>query len=68
MSGPQDLAIVSASIQIARSLKLVTTAEAIEDEAARQQLVARGCEQGQGYLFAKPMRAAQFEAQLLRNN
>ena len=68
MNGPQDLAIVSAIIQIARSLQLVTTAEGIEDEAARQQLVDLGCEQGQGYLFAKPMPAAQFEAQLLRKS
>ena len=68
MNGPQDLAIVSAIIQIARSLQLTTTAEGIEDEPVRQQLATLGCEQGQGYLFARPMPAAQFEAQFLRNN
>ncbi len=63
--GPQEQAIVSAIIQIARSLKLTTTAEGIEDQATRQQLARLGCNQGQGYLFAKPMPPAQFEAQVL---
>ncbi len=61
MRGPQDQAIVSAIIQIARSLQLTTTAEGIEDDATRQRLAELGCLQGQGYLFARPMPAAQFE-------
>lgn len=47
----------------ARSLHLTTTAEGIEDDAVRRQLADLGCEQAQGYLFARPMPAAQFEAQ-----
>ncbi len=65
LDGPQDLAIVSAIIQIARSLQLSTTAEGIEDQATCDQLARLGCTQGQGYLFAKPMPAADFEKQLL---
>ena len=41
--GPQEQAIVSAIIQIARSLQLTTTAEGIEDEATRQRLAELGC-------------------------
>jgi diguanylate cyclase (GGDEF)-like protein len=62
LAGPQQQAIVSAIIQIAASLKLSTTAEGIEDEATRSQLVDLGCALGQGYLFARPMPAAAFAA------
>ena len=65
LDGPQELAIVSAIIQIARSLQLSTTAEGIEDQATRDQLARLGCTQGQGYLFARPMAAQQFESQVL---
>jgi EAL domain-containing protein (putative c-di-GMP-specific phosphodiesterase class I) len=41
-------------------------AEGIEDEASRQQLAELGCDQGQDYLFARPMPAAQFEREVLR--
>ena len=65
MDGPQERAIVSAIIQIARSLNLTTTAEGIEDEPTRQQLAALGCLQGQGYLFSKPLDAPTFERDVL---
>jgi diguanylate cyclase len=65
MDGPQERAIVSAIIQIARSLNLTTTAEGIEDEATRQQLAALGCLQGQGYLFSRPLDAQAFERDVL---
>ncbi|MBD9484457.1 EAL domain-containing protein [Pseudomonas sp. PDM14] len=51
----QDQAIVTAIIQMARSFKLLTTAEGVEDESTRQLLAELGCDQGQGYLFARPM-------------
>jgi len=51
----QDQAIVTAIIQMARSLQLLTTAEGIEDEATRALLLQLGCDQGQGYLFAEPL-------------
>jgi EAL domain-containing protein (putative c-di-GMP-specific phosphodiesterase class I) len=57
-----DLAIVNAIIQMARSLNLATTAEGIETESIRRKLIGLGCDQGQGYLFAKPQSAPQFEA------
>ncbi len=57
-----DRAIVQAIIQMAHSLGLATTAEGIEDEPTHAKLRALGCDQGQGYLFARPQPAAQFEA------
>ena len=65
LQGPQELAIVSAIIQIARSLNLNTTAEGIEDQATRDKLAELGCEQGQGYLFARPLPADAFAQQVL---
>jgi diguanylate cyclase len=59
--GPKELAMVRAIVQMAKSLGLTTTAEGIEDEATRQQLAELGCDQGQGYLFARPLPVAQFE-------
>ncbi|MDX5372573.1 MAG: EAL domain-containing protein [Pseudomonadaceae bacterium] len=57
---PQDQAIVTAIVQMARSLGLYTTAEGIEEERTSQRLADLGCYQGQGYLFARPMSAADF--------
>ena len=65
LQGPQELAIVSAIIQIARSLNLNTTAEGIEDQATRDKLADLGCEQGQGYRFARPLPADAFAQQVL---
>lgn len=61
LQGPQDRAIVTAIIQMAKSLNLSTTAEGIEDEATRQILVELGCGQGQGYFFARPVPGVVFD-------
>ena len=58
----QDQAIVTAIIQMAKSLQLITTAEGIEDEPTRQLLARLGCDQGQGYWFSRPLPAAEFAA------
>ncbi|MDE2598166.1 MAG: EAL domain-containing protein [Rhodocyclaceae bacterium] len=55
-----DLAIVNAIIQMAHSLGLATLAEGVETEAARKLLEENGCNDGQGYLFARPMPAVEF--------
>ncbi|MBV8604174.1 MAG: EAL domain-containing protein [Pelomonas sp.] len=61
----QDRAIVQAVIQMAHSLGLRVTAEGIEDEATRVELLRLGCDRGQGFHFAKPAELARFE-QLVR--
>jgi diguanylate cyclase (GGDEF)-like protein len=62
----EDLAIVTAIIQLADSLKLKTIAEGVENEQHAQQLRILGCSGAQGYLFAKPM-SAEALRELLRN-
>lgn len=57
----ENAAIVRAIIQIARSLNLKTIAEGVEDQASMQLLRVMRCDEGQGYLFAKPMTAALLE-------
>lgn len=48
-------------INLGRSLGLRVIAEGIETEEQRQQLLALGCLEGQGYLFARPVPADQLE-------
>ncbi len=49
--------IAQAILQMAHSLDLRVVAEGVEDEVQRDLLVAMGCDELQGYLFAKPMSA-----------
>jgi diguanylate cyclase (GGDEF)-like protein/PAS domain S-box-containing protein len=56
-----DLAIVRAIIQMAHSLGLTVIAEGVESEAQRNLLDAYDCDLAQGYYFAKPLEAHQFE-------
>ena len=48
-------------INLGRGLGLTVIAEGIETEEQRLQLVALGCHEGQGFLFARPMQADQLE-------
>lgn len=51
-------------IAMAEHLELKTIAEGIETEEQCVKLLAAGCEEGQGYLFARPMPEADFLAWL----
>ncbi len=57
----EDRAIVQAVVQMARSLNLRTIAEGVEDEEQARMLRDLGCEDGQGYVFARPLPARDFE-------
>ncbi len=59
-----DRAIISAIIHMAQALGLRTTAEGVETETQRQFLLEQGCDEGQGYLFSRPLPAPAFEALL----
>jgi diguanylate cyclase (GGDEF)-like protein len=50
-------AIVAAVLTMARALGLRVVAEGVETPAQRDLLVQMGCDELQGYLFAKPMSA-----------
>jgi diguanylate cyclase (GGDEF)-like protein len=56
-----SLAIVNTIIQLADALSLETIAEGIESAAEVNLLIACGCEDGQGFHFAKPMPAHQLQ-------
>ena len=56
-SSEQALSIVPAVVQMAHSLRLRVVAEGVETEQQRDELVRLGCDELQGYLFAKPMTA-----------
>ncbi|HUO62319.1 MAG TPA: EAL domain-containing protein [Terriglobales bacterium] len=49
-----DGAIVRAVVTVAKSLNMDVTAEGIETDQQRVELKMLGCDQGQGFLFARP--------------
>ena len=49
--------IVRAIVQMARSLNMRVVAEGVETAAQRDELVRLGCDELQGYFFARPMTA-----------
>ncbi len=63
----QDSAIVKAIIAMAHALGLKTIAEGIEDESQANALKIYGCQQGQGYMYARPLSEEKFEEFLKYN-
>jgi len=59
-----DAAIVRSLIAMAHNLGLEVVAEGVETTAQAAFLVEQRCEVAQGYLYAKPLPAADFEAYL----
>jgi EAL domain-containing protein (putative c-di-GMP-specific phosphodiesterase class I) len=64
LTDPEDMAIASAIVSLGRTLGLTVVAEGVESEAQLQALLPLGCDEGQGYYFAKPMSAKVAEAWL----
>ena len=63
-SKPEAAVIVNAVIGMGRQLGLNTLAEGVETERERQVLLHAGCNDVQGYLLGRPMKAADIDALL----
>ena len=59
--------IVDAILGLAKSLGMRVVAEGIEDPAACEKLMQKGCEYGQGYYFGKAIAAVDAGARLCRH-
>ena len=53
---PQGVGMIQTVLRLGETFELRTLAEGIEDEDTCRQLRELGCNYGQGYLFAKPLR------------
>ena len=58
----KSLAVAQGLISLAHSLQLKVTAEGVETEAQLEILREHGCDQFQGYLASRPVRAETFKA------
>jgi len=56
--GREDTALVHAIVNLSHTLQLHTVAEGIEQPEQAAQLAALGCQDGQGYHFARPLAPA----------
>jgi len=63
---PDDAAIVKAIIAMAHGLSMKVVSEGVETKQQLDFLRQHGCEQYQGYLFSKPLPAAEIVARLKR--
>jgi diguanylate cyclase (GGDEF)-like protein len=63
---PNDMAITRTIIALGRIMQLQVVAEGVETDAQRDFLIAEGCDQAQGFLFAHAEETAQIEHWLQR--
>ncbi|ACC83603.1 putative bifunctional diguanylate cyclase/phosphodiesterase [Nostoc punctiforme] len=57
MSNPDSAAVTNAIIALAKSLRLKITAEGVETQEQLEYLKMRGCDEGQGFYFSRPVPA-----------
>jgi len=62
-----DASIIDAIVAMARGLKLDLIAEGVETRTQLKYLRSQGCREVQGFIFSRPIPAAEFKALLQRN-
>jgi diguanylate cyclase (GGDEF)-like protein len=62
----QSTALIHTLVQLGKALQLETLAEGIEDHAQLHMLQREHCDQGQGFLFSRPLEVSAIEAFLER--
>ncbi|HTY50455.1 MAG TPA: EAL domain-containing protein [Steroidobacteraceae bacterium] len=67
-NSPRDAAVASAILSLGQSLGVVVTAEGIERGAQLEWLRARGCDEVQGFLLARPLSALELERRFLQRD
>ena len=65
ISGRRDVAVIEAVLHLAKAYDMSVIVEGIETPEQAARLQELGCQQGQGYLFGRPMSSAQLMARLL---
>ena len=63
----EDTVIVRSVIGLGQSLGLVVVAEGVETPEQLAQLIALGCQHGQGYYYSRPIPSAEVDALLTQN-
>lgn len=64
----EDQQIVQSVIDLAHNLQIDVIAEGVESAQAANRLAAMGCDTGQGFFFAKPMRADELQQWLAQSD
>lgn len=62
----QSTTMVRTILDLAHNLDVEVVAEGIEDDAQAQQLFEMGCVLGQGYLFARPLKPDDADAEVVK--
>ena len=57
--------ILKYTIQMAKSLRIVTVAEGVETEEDHLMIRSLGCDYGQGYYYSPPVSAKEFNRSLI---
>lgn len=65
---PKDAAIVTSVIGLAHALKMTVIAEGVETYEISEALQLEGCDEAQGYFYARPSSASDITALLYRGN